>query len=116
MFNIKTIYKAWTYARDGLLKAFKTERAFQQEILCFIPLSLLATLLPFKTGCKWGIISSFLIILIIELLNTAIEKMVDYISKNQHPEAKFIKDLGAAAVFLSFLHSIGWWICACVLI
>jgi diacylglycerol kinase (ATP) len=110
--TLTLLYKAWTYARDGLIKGFQSERAIRQEIISFIPGALIIFLLPLNPIYQYAIISSLLIILIVECLNTAIEKTVDYISIDRHPEAKFIKDLGAAAVLLSFLHLGFWCLCA----
>jgi diacylglycerol kinase (ATP) len=104
-----TLYKAWTYARDGLLDGFKNERAIRQEVLAFILLTPVAALLPLSTSLKLALIGTMALVLIVEFLNTAIEKTVDYISINQHPQAKKIKDMGSAAVFISLAHSGLWW-------
>ena len=100
------IKKAFGYSTEGFKSAYKEEAAFRQElklvlivlpILIFIPLSLIA---------KTFIFISLMIILIVELLNSAIEATVDRISTEWHPLAKQAKDIGSAAVFLSLINFI----------
>lgn len=90
-----------SYSIDGLKAAWKTEEAVRVELI----------LLPFViAGALWlgrGPIEKILMIavgflvLIVELLNSSIEKTIDRVSTEIHPLAKYAKDVGSAAVFLS---------------
>ena len=101
--------KAGRHALDGLWHAFRTETAFQQEVLLALPLSLLALWLPLTYLEKLMLLGSLWLVLIVELLNTAVEATIDRISLEHHSLSKQAKDAGAAAVFLSiFLCVVVW--------
>lgn len=96
------IWRAAAYSRDGLVAAFRHEHAFRQELFLIVPLLLLALCLPVGWRDTALLCSSLLLILTVELLNSAIEACVDYISLARHPLAKRAKDMGSLAVLLSF--------------
>ncbi len=104
-----TIFNNSRYAIEGLVHAIKTETSFKIELafaLIFFPL---IYLLPFELIYKLVLIVTFVIILIVELLNSAIENVVDLVTKEKHPLAKAAKDIGATAVFFSvLLHLLCW--------
>jgi diacylglycerol kinase (ATP) len=89
---------------SGLKAAFLKEAAFRQELLLCIILAPLALYLG-KTGLEKALLlGSLILVLIVELLNSALEAAVDRISKDQHDLAGQAKDMGSAAVFLSLLN------------
>ena len=102
--GLTRIWNALFYSLDGLAAAFRHENAFRQEVY------LAAMLVPaafFVTTGGTGralIIASVLLVLIVELLNSAVEAAVDRISLDNHLLAKRAKDIGSAAVFLSLLN------------
>lgn len=108
------IYKATIYSMSGIALAFKNESAFRQDILLCIVLisaSLYINDLDFLK-IQFLILSSF-ILLITEILNSAIEWNVDLATQEIHPMAKGAKDMGSAAVFfalcnifISFIYSL----------
>lgn len=101
--SIQQIWKAFGYSLNGL-KSLRKERAFNQEILFGIVVLFIAKTLSFSTLETMYTISSLLLILIIEIINSAIESVVDRISIKKHELSKKAKDLGSAAVLISFIH------------
>lgn len=93
------------YSIEGMGAAFKHESAFRQEIFLFLFLTPLALILPLSWPIKGLVIACMVVVLIVELLNSALEWIVDYISFEKHPMAKRAKDMGSAAVMLSLLNA-----------
>jgi diacylglycerol kinase (ATP) len=109
------IVRAAQYSKDGFLAALRHEHAFRQEVFLIAPLMVLAVALPFfaKT-VSWRdaafLAGSLLLVLVTELLNSAIETCEDYISTARHPLAKRAKDMGSAAVTGSILIAVLAWL------
>ena len=108
--GIKRIINAIGYSYAGLIAAFKNEAAFRQELL------LVVILLPVAYWFGEGIIekvlltSSLLLILIVELINSAIESAIDRIGSEQHELSGRAKDIGSAAVFIVLLNALVIWV------
>ncbi|MRI83916.1 MAG: diacylglycerol kinase [Nitratiruptor sp.] len=102
------------YALEGLLQVFIKERSFQIEVLLFLLLSLGLWLAPVSLLSKVILQTSLFIPLIAELFNSAIEGVVDLITQERHPLAKYAKDAGAAGVLLSLLVTLGIWVGVCI--
>lgn len=103
------VWHAGRTALNGLRAAWRFEDAFRQEIFIAaiaIPVALLSH--ADKTG-KILLVSSILLVLILELVNSAVESAVDHTSLDQHPFAKRAKDIAAAAVLLSMLNALVVW-------
>lgn len=107
--GFKRIYNAFFYSVAGIRTALKYEDAFRVEILLAIILIPIAFLISTNSTNKVLLISSVLFVLVIELLNSAIEYAVDHTSLEDHELAKRAKDLGSAAVFMSIVISICVW-------
>ena len=105
------LWNALGYSRDGLAAAWKNEAAFREEVLLAaiaIPLALFLG----KTGVDRSIlIGSIILILIVEILNSAIEAVVDKASPEKHELAKRAKDMGSAAVLFSLINAGIVWAC-----
>jgi diacylglycerol kinase (ATP) len=106
--RLNRIWHATRYSLHGLRAAYHHEAAFRQELILaalLIPLALaLALLSPLSwTQCAL-LIASVLLILLVELLNSAIESVVDRISGDHHALSKRAKDTGSAAVFVSIVN------------
>ena len=100
---------AFSYSLHGFQAAFRHEDAFRQEILLATVLFPAAFAIePGGTG-RALLIGSILIVLIVELLNSAVEATVDRISFDNHRLAKRAKDIGSAAVLLSLLNAVVVW-------
>lgn len=102
--GVARIWNAFLYSVEGLCAAFKHETAFRQEILLAVILIPAALLLPASGAGKALLLASVLLVLIVELINSAIEAVVDRVSLEHHPLAKRAKDFGSAAVFLSLIN------------
>ena len=102
--GIARLWNAFLYSVEGLSAAFKHETAFRQEVLLAVILIPTALLLPANGTGKALMMASVLLVLIVELINSAIEAVVDRISPEQHPLAKRAKDFGSAAVLLSLIN------------
>lgn len=102
-------YHSFMYSMFGFYTAFKNEAAFRQELFFVVIGIVIAFLLPVTTTEKVLLVGSLFIIIITELLNSAIEAVVDRISDEIHPLSKAAKDLGSAAVFTSILLCVFTW-------
>jgi len=103
------VLNACVYSVHGLESAFRHEEAFRQEVWLAIVLIPIALVLNIGGTGKALMIASVLLVLIVELLNSAIEAAVDRISLDQHRLAKRAKDIGSAAVFLSLVNVAAVW-------
>lgn len=99
--GVKRIYAAFSYSMQGFRMAWKSEHAFRQELMLVIPAAVIALLLPVSSLEKLALIAVLVLVLIVELINSAIEAVVDRISFERHPLSKNAKDFGSAAVFLA---------------
>lgn len=108
--GVKRILNAFLYSLDGLKAAIKYEDSFRQEVLLasvLIPLTLF--LEPGALG-RALMISSVLLVLVVELLNSAVEAAVDRISLENHHLIKRAKDMGSAAVLMTLLNMAIIWV------
>ncbi|MBS0970381.1 diacylglycerol kinase [Chimaeribacter arupi] len=103
------IYKAAGYSVKGVLAAWKNEAAFRQEAIMVIPAMLLAFWLDVSTAERILMVSSLWLILIVEIINSAIEAIVDRIGPELHPLSGRAKDLGSAAVALAIILTLFVW-------
>jgi len=101
--GLRRILNATRYSLEGLAAAARHEDAFRQELMLVVVFAPLGLWLG-KTGVERALlVGCLLLVLIVELLNSAVEATVDRVSLDQHPLAKRAKDLGSAAVMLSLL-------------
>jgi diacylglycerol kinase (ATP) len=108
--GLRRIGKAAVYSAEGLRAAYRHEDAFRQEVLLALVLIPLALLLPASGQGKALMVASVLLVLIVELLNSAVEATVDRVSLEHHRLAKRAKDIGSAAVMLSLANVIAVWL------
>ena len=100
---------AMRYSLAGLASAWKHEHAFRQELCVIVPAVVVALLLPVTALKKLLLGSTMVLVLVVELLNSAIEAVVDRVSLERHPLSKNAKDFGSAAVMLSVLLAVVAW-------
>ena len=109
--EILHVLKALHYSADGLIATFRNETAFRLELIMAVVLIPIALILPLKGIEKVMLIGSVLLVLVVELLNTAVESVVDRVSEETHHLSKRAKDAGSAAVFISLvILGITWFI------
>ena len=104
------IPKAFGYALQGVTCAWRTEAAFRQEAIAAIVLVPLALLLPLPILHRLVLACSVLMVMLVELLNSAIESAIDRISLERHELAKRAKDSASAAVFIAILMAVLAWV------
>jgi diacylglycerol kinase (ATP) len=107
--GLRRVWNALFYSFDGFRAAFQHEDAFRQEVFLACVLIPVALLLPADGVGKALMIASVLLVLIVELLNSAVEATVDRISLENHQLAKRAKDIGSAAVFVSLVNVVVIW-------
>ncbi len=107
--GLRRVWNALFYSMAGLAAAFKHEAAFRQEVLLAAILIPLAFFLSASSVGRALMLGSVLLLLIVELLNSALEATVDRISVEDHPLAKRAKDIGSAAVFVALLNVVLVW-------
>ena len=104
------IWHALFYSISGLQSAFKNEAAFRQELFALAIFTVISILLPVSTLVKIVLILSIVSVIIIELLNSAIETIVDRVSPEYSTTAKQAKDMGSSAVLLTIACAVILWI------
>ncbi|MFZ6676034.1 diacylglycerol kinase [Undibacterium sp. Xuan67W] len=107
--GVKRIFSAFFYSIDGFKSAWKNEHAFRQELILVVIGAIAALGLPVSSFEKLMMIASLLLILVVELINSAIEAVVDRVSLERHSLSKNAKDFGSAAVLLTLLISLATW-------
>ncbi len=107
--GLTRIVNATGYSFKGLAAALRHELAFRQELaLCVVLIP--AAIWLGRDAVEWSLlVGSLLLVLIVELLNSAVEAVVDRIGNERHELAGRAKDLGSAAVFVSLLNVVVIW-------
>lgn len=109
----KRIWNATIYSFKGFKSAFNTEAAFRQDLICFlVNTGFIFYFVVGKSDKIWVAWLFFcgLFLLIAELINTAIEYVVDRISSEIHPLSGMAKDVGSAIVLLAVTNLLISWI------
>lgn len=107
--GLKRVWNALFYALDGFTAAFKYEDSFRLEVLLALILIPLALSMHIGTLGKAVMIASVLLVLMVELINSAIEAIMDRVSLENHVLTKRAKDFGSAAVMLSIINVVVVW-------
>jgi diacylglycerol kinase (ATP) len=107
--GIGRLWQATLYSLAGIRAAWKHEAAFRQEVVLSLILAPVAFWLGESTVERLMLIASCLIVLITELLNSAVEAAIDRISDDKHRLSARAKDLGSAAVFISLWLAVITW-------
>lgn len=107
--GLRRLLNAFGYTVHGFASAFRHEDAFRQEVLLAAVLIPIALVLDVDGLGRAMMIAAVLLVLVVELLNSAIEAAVDRISLDRHQLSKRAKDLGSAAVFVSLVNVVAVW-------
>ena len=107
--GMRRVWNALNYSLSGLRAAYRNEDAFRQETLLAALMIPFALMLPASGIGKAIMIGSVLLVLIVELLNSAIEAAVDRISLAHHRLSKRAKDIGSAAVLIALINVLVSW-------
>ena len=108
--GLRRLINATRYSAQGFKAAWKTEDAFRQESVLAVILIPVAVLLPVSLVYKLLLIGSVILVLIVEVLNSAIEAVVDRFGGEIHPLSGKAKDLGSAAVLLALTLVLITWV------
>lgn len=101
--GLRRLLNAFGYSLQGFRAAWQNEAAFREEAMLTIVLTPVALLLPVTGLEKLLLILSLLLLVLVELLNSAVEAVVDRIGPEFHPLSGRAKDLGSAAVLIACL-------------
>ena len=107
--GLRRIWNAFNYSLSGLHAAYLNEDAFRQESLLAAVLIPVALVLPAPGTARALMIASVLLVLVVELLNSAIEAAIDRISLDRHRLSKRAKDIGSAAVLIALINVVATW-------
>lgn len=107
---MERLWRATINSWNGLVAVTRSEAAFRQELALLavgVPLAFLVTA---DVGQRFALIGVLVFLLIVEVLNTAIEKLSDRVTRKSDPAIKRVKDMGSAAVGLSLLAAGAVWL------
>ena len=105
----RRILKTSQYSVQGLLSAWKSEEAFRVEVILMLVLLPAAFFIGKSAVEICLLVMSIFIVLIVELLNTGLEKTIDRISMEVNDISGFVKDVGSAAVAISIIQALIIW-------
>ena len=112
--NVLRLVRATLNSWNGLRAATRTEWAFRREVAALVVAVPLAFLIGTDAWRRTALIGVILLLMIVELLNTAVEKLSDHVTPDTHPAIGRIKDMGSAAVGLALLLAGLVWLVALV--
>jgi diacylglycerol kinase (ATP) len=107
--GLRRLFNAFFYTLDGLRAAYRHEDAFRQEVWLACLLIPAAFFLPASGTGRALMVGSVLLVLIVELVNSAIEAAIDRISLEHHKLSKRAKDIGSAAVMIALVNVVATW-------
>ena len=107
--GLQRLWNALHYSAAGLKAAYACEDAFRQEAILALVLVVTSLFLPVSGLERAVMIASVLLVLIVELLNSAVEATVDRVSLERHRLSKRAKDIGSAAVLLALIDVVVVW-------
>jgi diacylglycerol kinase (ATP) len=105
---LRAIINSW----NGVRFAFRSEAAFRQELAVFVPAVPLAFFVAEESWKRLALIGVLVLLFVVELLNTAIEKLSDRVNSAIDPQIGRVKDMGSAAVGLTLLVAGAVWLLA----
>jgi len=105
-------WRATINSRNGIVFAVRSEQAIREEVVAIVLAIPLAWLIGATTMRAVELVASILLILIVELLNTAIEKLADRVTTDHDPQIGQVKDIGSAAVGGALLLAGALWLFA----
>jgi diacylglycerol kinase len=106
MNSLQKLFKSFRYAGRGMKYVLKNEQNFQIEILGGLFVIILMFLFPTRSLEKIALFIVIFAVLVMELINTIFERVVDMLKPRVHPYAQLVKDVMAAAVLLSSIGAV----------
>ena len=114
--GIKHLLCAFRYSWNGLSAAIKNETAIRHELILGVVHIAALMIVPMSLISRFVLIVLWILLIVVELINSAIESVVDLVTPNFHPLAGLAKDYGSAAVFLCLIMIALAWVSAVILI
>lgn len=109
---MQRLWRASLNSWKGLTAAARSEAALRQELVALLLAAPLAFVIAAEPWKRLLLVASVLLVVIVELLNTALEKLSDHVTPEQHPTIGRVKDMGSAAVGGALLLASLVWIAA----
>jgi diacylglycerol kinase (ATP) len=106
------LWKATINSRNGLVFAIRSEQAIREEIAALVLSLPLAWLIGATAMRRFELVAAVVLVLVVELLNTAIEKLADRLTTNHDPQIGRVKDMGSAAVGVALVMAGLFWLFA----
>ena len=103
------LLRACVNSRDGIVRAVRTEAAVRTEVIVLAVAVPVAAAIAGTATRFMALVGSLLVLLAVELLNTAVEKLCDRVEPERDPVIKYVKDLGSAAVTTAVILAAGVW-------
>lgn len=104
--NWRTLQKSFTYAGKGIKYAFRNEQSFRFQLVATLIVAILMFSFPLSAAERIVLILVVFMVLILELINTTFEKIIDILKPRVHFYAEVVKDLTAAVVLLASLGAL----------
>jgi diacylglycerol kinase (ATP) len=108
------LWRATINSRNGLIFAIRSEQAVREELFVLLIAVPLACLVGLTVMRRVELVAAVALVLVVELLNTAIEKLADRLTLDHDPQIGRVKDMGSAAVGVSLLMASAFWLFAIV--
>ena len=106
------LWRATINTRNGLAFAIRSEQAVREELAALVISIPLAWLIGATTMRRVELVAAVVMVLIVEILNTAIEKLADRLTTDHDPQIGRVKDMGSAAVGVALLMAFIFWLFA----
>ncbi len=106
MFSLKRLIRSFRYAGRGLIRVFKEEQSFRIQVVLGFLVLILALIFNVKVWEAVALLLVTMMVLVLELINSVFERVVDVLKPRMHPYVETVKDIMAAVVLLSSLGAI----------
>lgn len=110
LINPKHLLGATRNSLAGLVQAWRSEQAFRHEVLVLVVLVLVLVLTDKSAGQWLLVLGGWITVMVVELLNSAVEEAFDLISRDWNSHIKAGKDMASAAIFLTMVINAGLWL------
>lgn len=112
--DLLRLWRATVNTRNGLAFAIRSEQAIREELVALALSIPLAWLVGASTMRRVELVAAVAFVLVVELLNTAIEKLADRLTTDHDPQIGRVKDMGSAAVGVALVMALVFWLFALV--
>ena len=106
MFSIKRLIRSFHYAGKGLVRVFREEQSFRVQVVAAFFVLVLAVVFKVKTWEAIALLLVIMMVLVLELINSVFERVVDVLKPRMHPYVETVKDIMAAVVLISSFGAI----------